>query len=296
MGRSERARRLLAASMRAYRLLLLLYPGSFRREYGADMVQVFGDLSRDAYRCGGVRRWLRLWADTLQDALVSAPREHLERARRPARRHGAAPAGMAFAPFRQHDMLSRRSAMGNGHMMRQWVTWLKRQARPRGMRFAARSRPPASDRDRFQKFTERARKVLQLAQEEARRGHHDRIGTEHLLLGLIREGDGIAAKVLMRLGVNLAAARTAVELIIGHGDRIREGEIGLTPRAKRVIELAVDEAQRLNHHYVGTEHLLLGLIREGDGIAAKVLEQSGVRLEDARRETLNVLREQGGGA
>src|SRR6266550_3858696 len=122
------------------------------------------------------------------------------------------------------------------------------------------------DRDRFDKFTERAKKVLGLAQEEAQRFQHNYIGTEHLLLGLIREGEGVAAKVLSNLGVELNQVREAVEAMIGRGDRIVLGEIGLTPRAKKVIELAVDEAHRLNHHYIGTEHLLLGLVRKGEGM------------------------------
>src|SRR6476469_9305137 len=112
--------------------------------------------------------------------------------------------------------------------------------------------------DRFDKFTERARRVLTLAQEEAQRFNHNYIGTEHLLLGLVREGDGVAAKVLNNLGVSLNDARSAVEHIIGRGDRVALGEIGLTPRAKRAIELAVDESAQLVHHYIGTEHLLLG--------------------------------------
>jgi ATP-dependent Clp protease ATP-binding subunit ClpC len=145
------------------------------------------------------------------------------------------------------------------------------------------------DRDRFDKFTERARKVLSLAQEEAQRFQHNYIGTEHLLLGLVREGEGVAAKVLSKLGVELQKVRESVEFIIGRGDRIVLGEIGLTPRAKKVIELAVDEARRMNHHYIGTEHLLLGLLREGEGIGAGVLESLGVRLEIARKETISVL-------
>ena len=145
------------------------------------------------------------------------------------------------------------------------------------------------ERERFDKFTERARKVLSLAQEEAQRFQHNYIGTEHLLLGLVREGEGVAAKVLRNLGVELQIVRDSVEFIIGRGDRIVLGEIGLTPRAKKVIELAVDEARRMNHHYIGTEHLLLGLLREGDGIGTGVLESLGVNLEKARRETLAVL-------
>lgn len=145
------------------------------------------------------------------------------------------------------------------------------------------------DRDRFDKFTERARKVLRLAQEEAQRLQHNYIGTEHLLLGLVREDEGVAAKVLMSLDVDLEKVRKAVEDIIGRGDRIVLGEIGLTPRAKKVIELAVDEARRLNHHYIGTEHLLLGLLREGEGIGAGVLESFGLNLQEVRAKTIKVL-------
>src|ERR671927_795617 len=143
--------------------------------------------------------------------------------------------------------------------------------------------------DRFDKFTERARKVLVLAQEEAQRFNHNYIGTEHLLLGLVREGEGIAAKVLGNLGVELNKVRSAVEFIIGRGDRMVIGEIGLTPRAKKVIELAVEEARRLNHSYIGTEHLLLGLVREGEGIAFGVLESLGVSLERVRTEVIQEL-------
>ncbi|MFQ5987920.1 MAG: ATP-dependent Clp protease ATP-binding subunit, partial [Dehalococcoidia bacterium] len=142
---------------------------------------------------------------------------------------------------------------------------------------------------RFEKFTERARKVLTLAQEEAQRFNHNYIGTEHILLGLVREGEGVAAKVLANLGVELNKVRSAVEFIIGRGERTIRGEIGLTPRAKRVIELAVDEARRLNHNYIGTEHLLLGLLREGEGVAAGVLESLGVSLEKVRAETVRIL-------
>ena len=143
--------------------------------------------------------------------------------------------------------------------------------------------------DRFDKFTERARKVLTLAQDEAQRFNHNYIGTEHLLLGLVREGEGVAARVLENMDVELPKVRTAVEFIIGRGDRPVVGEVGLTPRAKRVIELAVDEARRLGHHYIGTEHLLLGLVREGEGIAAGVLESLGVNLDKVRHEVIRVL-------
>jgi RNA polymerase sigma factor (sigma-70 family) len=157
----------------------------------------------------------------------------------------------------------------------------------------APSHQAQSSHDQFDKFTERARKVLQLAQEEAQRFNHNYIGTEHILLGLVREGDGVAARVLNNLGIELHKVRSAVEFIIGRGDRMVMGEIGLTPRAKRVIELAVDEARRLNHHYIGTEHLLLGLVREGEGIAAGVLESLGVSLEKVRAQVIEVLKSSG---
>ncbi len=142
---------------------------------------------------------------------------------------------------------------------------------------------------RFEKFSERARRVLSLAQEEAQRFNHNYIGTEHILLGLVRETEGGAAKVLANLNVELAKVRSAVEFIIGRGERPTPGEIGLTPRAKKVIELAVDEARRLDNHYIGTVHLLIGLMREGEGVAAGVLESLGVTLEKVRGETNHIL-------
>ena len=142
---------------------------------------------------------------------------------------------------------------------------------------------------RFEKFSERARRVLSLAQEEAQRFNHNYIGTEHILLGLVRETEGVAARVLSGLGIDLSKVRSAVEFIIGRGEKPAQGEIGLTPRAKKVVELAVDEARRMNHTYIGTEHLLIGLLREGEGVAAGVLESLGVTLEKVRTETHRIL-------
>ena len=138
--------------------------------------------------------------------------------------------------------------------------------------------------DRFDKFTERARRVLTLAQEEAQRFNHNYIGTEHLLLGLISENDGVAGQVFGNLKIDVNKVRSAIEFIIGRGERPNANEIGLTPRAKKVIELAVYEARRLGHSYIGTEHLLLGLVREGEGIASGVLESLGVNLDNVRSE------------
>ena len=139
------------------------------------------------------------------------------------------------------------------------------------------------------KFTERARRVLVLAAAEARALSHNYVGTEHLLLGLIGERGGVAAKVLANLGVDINNVRSAVEFIVGRGARPVTDEIGLTPRAKTVIELAAGEARSLGHRYVGTEHLLLGLVREGEGIGWGVLESLGVTLEEARGEVSRVL-------
>jgi ATP-dependent Clp protease ATP-binding subunit ClpC len=142
---------------------------------------------------------------------------------------------------------------------------------------------------RFEKFSERARRVLTIAQEEARSLNHSYIGTEHILLGLVREEEGVAARVLVNLGIGLSKVRSAVEFIIGRGDKPGTGETGLTPRAKKVIELAIDEARQMGHNYIGTEHLLLGLLREGEGVASSVLDSFGITLERARAEVAHIL-------
>jgi len=142
------------------------------------------------------------------------------------------------------------------------------------------------------RFTERAQRVILIAQEEAKRLNHDYVGTEHLLLGLVALGEGVAAQVLANLGVDLRRVRAEVEKIVGTGDNILLlGEIPFTPSAKKVLELAVEEAQNLGHNYVGTEHLLLGLIRQEEGVAARVLENLGIRLEVVREEVINLLGE-----
>ncbi len=146
--------------------------------------------------------------------------------------------------------------------------------------------------DTFEKFTGQARKVFSLAQEEAQRLNHNYIGTEHLLLGIVREGDGIAARVLDNLGVSLSKVRSAVEFIIGRGDGLVVGDPGLTPRAKKVIELTMDEARRLNNDHIGSKHLLLGLVRGGEGVAASVLGSLGVSLERVRLSVMNAVVEQ----
>jgi ATP-dependent Clp protease ATP-binding subunit ClpC len=142
----------------------------------------------------------------------------------------------------------------------------------------------------FERFTDRARKVMQLANQEAQRFNHEYIGTEHILLGLVKEGSGVAANVLKNLEVDLRKIRLEVEKIVQSGpDMVTMGKLPQTPRAKKVIEYAMEEARNLNHNYVGTEHLLLGLLREQEGVAAQVLMNLGLKLEDVRDEVLNLL-------
>jgi ATP-dependent Clp protease ATP-binding subunit ClpA len=141
----------------------------------------------------------------------------------------------------------------------------------------------------FERFTDRARRVVVLAQEEARMLNHDSMGTEHILLGLIHEGEGVAAKVLESLGITLQAVRQQVEEIIGRGQQAPSGSIPFTPRSKKVLKLALREALQLGHSYIGTEHILLGLIREGEGVAAQVLVGLGADLNRVRHQVIKLL-------
>ncbi len=141
----------------------------------------------------------------------------------------------------------------------------------------------------FQRFTDRARQVVVLAQVEARRLDHNWIGTEHILLGLIDEGGGVAAKALESLGIGLDPVRQQVEEIIGRGQQAPSGHIPFTPRAKKVLELSLRESMQLGHDYIGTEHILLGLLREGDGVAAQVLVRLGADLDRVRQQVIRLL-------
>ena len=141
----------------------------------------------------------------------------------------------------------------------------------------------------FERFTDRARRVVVLAQEEARLLNHSYIGTEHILLGLIHEGEGVAAKALESLGISLEAVRSQVEEMIGQGGTSPSGHIPFTPRAKKVLELSLREALQLGHNYIGTEHILLGLIREGEGVAAQVLIKLGADLSRVRQQVIQLL-------
>lgn len=143
----------------------------------------------------------------------------------------------------------------------------------------------------FERFTDKARRVIVLAQQEARTLRHSYIGTEHILLGLLHEDGGLAARVLTEMGVSLDAMRQRAEDIAGRGQKPLSGHIPFTPPAKKVLELALREALQLNHTHIGTEHILLGLIREGDGVAAQVLAADGVDLNRARLEVITLLHE-----
>ena len=141
----------------------------------------------------------------------------------------------------------------------------------------------------FERFTDRARRVVVLAQDEARGLKHNYIGTEHLLLGLISEGEGVAAKALETMEIKGEAVRASVIEIIGEGEKPVEGHIPFTPRAKRVFELSLREALQLGHNYIGTEHLLLGLLKEGEGVAAQVLTKQGADLAQVRQTVIQML-------
>src|SRR5919197_6104267 len=141
----------------------------------------------------------------------------------------------------------------------------------------------------FERFTDRARRVVVLAQEESRMLNHDYIGTEHILLGLIHEGEGIAAQAIESLEISLGAVRREIEDVIGRGQAAPTGHIPFTPRAKKVLELSLREALQLKHNYIGTEHILLGVLREGEGVAAQVLVKLGARLDEVRQRVIGLL-------
>src|SRR3984957_3025054 len=141
----------------------------------------------------------------------------------------------------------------------------------------------------FERFTERARQVVVLAQEEARTLKHNYIGTEHILLGLLREEEGLAARVLESLDITVERVRAQVVRIVGSGEEVTSGQIPFTPRAKKVLELALREALSLGHNYIGTEHILLGLVRENEGVAARILRDCGADAERIRNEVIRAI-------
>lgn len=266
------------ASMAAYAVLLRAYPRRFRERYGAEMVLLFRDCCREAYRERGGAGLLRLWPGVLLDFARTAAQEWASGLRRP--------------------MAARRHLMhGSGGRLQMRCT-LRRLRRGVMTIIGGRAYPVLAGvdmRDRFSRFTERARRTLALSQDEAHALGHGYIGSEHLLLGLLDEGGGVAAVALRNLGVDPERVRQRVGSILGRGEVATTGEVSLTPRSKRILELAVDEARLLGHDFVGTEHVLLGMIREGEGVGAEVLAEMGVRLDAAREETLRVLRGQSGG-
>jgi Clp amino terminal domain, pathogenicity island component len=290
-GGRRRFPRSVAVAARVYRLLLVAYPASFRRAYGRHMAQVFRDACRDAFLESGSRGVLALWLRTLIDLASTAFQEHADRL---ARRIPALPsrvipvaAPVALAESARVEEIVESSPMSSS-MSRRYLMIRRMFFGSLPPRYIPM---PLPDR-----FTERARRALRLADTEARALGHAYIGTEHVLLGLIAEHEGVAAEVLRELHVEHDTVRERVLFIIGHGDSpVRgdpaTGDLTLTPRAARVVALSSAEAYALGHPFIGTEHVLLGLLREGEGIAAGVLDSLGVRLDEARACMLRVLRE-----
>jgi len=243
---------LLAISDGIYRLLLIAYPDDFRRRYGAEMAQVFHDSCRDAIARAGTASIAGVWLHTIGDLIVSALKE---RVTEPGNRQQA----LKYAEEKSATMR------------------LFRQT-PR-VRLS------------FDTFTKRARNALQLATEEARALNHAYIGTEHILLGLIRERPGVSGEVLHNLGVTLDQARGATQSLVGVGKQPAPELQPLSKRAAQALERAVEEARQLNHRFVGTEHLLLGIIETSNGAAVGVLDRMGVPADHVRAEVLRVLRQ-----
>lgn len=242
--------KLLAIADRVYRLLLVVYPPDFRRAYGAEMAHVFHDSCRDSIARAGVAGMAGVWLHTIGDLIVSALKER------------------AAAPGNHQRSL--KYAQEGSVTMRLF-------------------RQPSRVRLSFDTFTKRARNVLQLAAEEASALNHAYIGTEHILLALIRERPGVSGEVFHNLGVSLDQARGATQSLVGVGKQPAPAEQKLTKRATQAIERAAEEAQQLNHRFIGTEHLLLGIIETSDGAAAGVLDRLGMPAGRVRSEVLRVL-------
>jgi len=241
---------LLAASDRIYQLLLRAYPRDFRRQYGSEMAQVFRDSCRDAITRDGATGILGLYLRTIGDLLVSALKER-----------AAATGRRPKAPM---------------------------YAEERSLSMGLSGRPPRVIMT-FDTFTKRAKNALQLATEEARTLNHAYIGTEHLLLGLIRERNGVSGEVLHSMGVTLDQARGATQSLMGVGKQPAPKVQPLSKRTVQAIERAVAEAEQLDHSFVGTEHLLLGIIETSDGAAVGVLDRLGLPADKVRAEVLRIL-------
>ena len=246
----QQSNSLLAVSDRIYRLLLIAYPEDFRHTYGAEMAHVFHDSCRDAIARAGAIGIAGVWLRTIGDLIVSALKER------------------AAVPDRRQQALKYAE---------------ERSATMRLFRQAPRVRLS------FDTFTKRAKNTLQLAAEEASTLNHAYIGTEHLLLGLIRERPGVSGEVFHNLGVTLDHARGATQSLVGIGRQSAPADQTLTKRAAQAIERAVEEARRLNHRFVGTEHLLLGIIETSEGAAVGVLDRLGIPADRVRAEVLRVL-------
>ena len=200
------------------------------------------------------------------------------------------------ANFLRVDVVTVRRLVAKGEIPAYKVGGEYRFMRPELEDYVKRQRivNGETNREMYDKFTERARRALAFSHEEAIRMQHAYIGTEHLLLGLVREEEGVAARVLKNIGVrDVEQVRNLVESYVSRGEKNPNGQLGMTGRAKKVVQLAVEEAKMLGHHYLGTEHLLLGLLSEGEGIGAKVLGKLNVNLKQARSQVLEVILSRG---
>jgi ATP-dependent Clp protease ATP-binding subunit ClpC len=200
------------------------------------------------------------------------------------------------ANFLSVDVVTVRRLVAKGELPAYKIGGEYRFMQPEIVDYVKRQRIANGDpnRDMYDKFTDRARRVLAFSHEEAIRMQHAYIGTEHLLLGLVREEEGVAARVLRNMGVrDVEQVRSLVESYVSRGEKSPNGQLGMTGRAKKVVQLGAEEAKMLGHHFLGTEHLLLGLLNEGEGIGAKVLGRLGVDLKQARSQVLNVILSRG---
>src|SRR6266542_2838251 len=256
--------------------------GASRRTAVGWAPRVRGEQSKDCAGGAGARTA----SITLPE--VSTPRVSSRRGRRPPRTFGRWPLGL-------EPMFQALGPPGSARSKKTLGRFCQERYTQSGFRVHPDKPVPFRERGRqvFERFTERARRVIILAREEAGRFRHDFVGTEHILLGLIRDGEGIATAVLQRLGLRLETVKAEVErALAGFPKTLTFGEVPFTPQAKRVLELSIEEARQLGHNYIGTEHLLLGLMKEGQSIAAKILESLGARLDEVRQETLALLGDQ----
>lgn len=277
-----RSNGLLSISDHLYRRLLILYPRALRREFGADMVQVFRDSCRDAYTYRGATGVLEMWFHILGDVTSVAMHERWPRFYKGRMSSGRPVHGPVGGPS---PIVTKGAAMSDRRTLAEGIGQLLRRSP-----WQAKQRCECGPWSRA--VTPRAKRVLWYAQNEAHQLNHPYVGTEHLLLALMRDQEGIAGKVLGEFGYTLTATRWAVEAMVGCGaDAVARPSMEMTRRAHAVIKRALEEGNRLNHNYIGTEHLLLGLMQTGGGVAADVLDELGANRKQLRRAVLRALSE-----